>query len=346
MATAASTSAPVAAPPTHGQADGGDIFLQGNEALTFAPSGTQTITGVIADMTGSADPSGDTGAGSLIMDGTGTLVLDANNTFTGGITIDSGTVELATAGAGGTGPITFDPGTLEFTPDTAPTQEIDGFGAGDQIVIDDFTEQSAFYSGNELTLSGLEGTNHVTFNLDIPGLLASNFGIENANGAMTLSYGQGLDDVACYCRGTLIADRARREERREAQDRRRGDDRVRRVAADQMDRTAQLWRPLHHGPQGHPADLHQGRRARRQRAQARSVDLAASRHVFQRREFGGVLIEAKDLINGVSIVQAERVDKVEYFHIELDTPRRDHRRRRAVGKLHRRRQPRHVPQCA
>ena len=94
---------------THGQADGGDIFLQGNEALTFAPSGMQTITGVIADMTGSDDPSGDTGAGSLIMDGTGTLVLDANNTFTGGITIDSGTVELATAGAGGTGPITFDP---------------------------------------------------------------------------------------------------------------------------------------------------------------------------------------------------------------------------------------------
>ncbi len=189
----------------HGQADGGDIFLEGHQSITFAPSGTQTITGVIADMTGSADPSGDTGAGSLIMDGTGTLVLDANNTFTGGITIDSGTVELAAQGAAGTGPITFDPGTLEFTPDTAPTQEIDGFGAGDQIVIDDFTEQSAFYSGNELTFTGLEGTNHVTFSLDIPGLLASNFGIENANGAMTLSYGHGLDDVACYCRGTLIA---------------------------------------------------------------------------------------------------------------------------------------------
>ena len=60
----------------------------------------------------------------------------------------------------------------------------------------------------------------------------------------------------------------------------------------------------------------------------------------------GVLIEAKDLVNGVSIVQAERVEKVEYFHIELDTPRRDHRRGRAVGELHRRRQPRHVPQRA
>jgi hypothetical protein len=33
----------------------------------------------------------------------------------------------------------------------------------------------------------------------------------------------------------------------------------------------------------------------------------------------GVLIEAKDLVNGASIVQAERVDEVEYFHIELDT---------------------------
>jgi hypothetical protein len=33
----------------------------------------------------------------------------------------------------------------------------------------------------------------------------------------------------------------------------------------------------------------------------------------------GVLIEARDLVNGASIVQAERVDKVEYFHIELDS---------------------------
>ena len=32
-----------------------------------------------------------------------------------------------------------------------------------------------------------------------------------------------------------------------------------------------------------------------------------------------MLIEAKDLVNGRSIVQADDVDKVEYFHIELDT---------------------------
>ena len=33
----------------------------------------------------------------------------------------------------------------------------------------------------------------------------------------------------------------------------------------------------------------------------------------------GMLIEAKDLVNHVSIVQADRVEKVEYFHIELKT---------------------------
>jgi hypothetical protein len=32
----------------------------------------------------------------------------------------------------------------------------------------------------------------------------------------------------------------------------------------------------------------------------------------------GILIEAKDLVNGVSIVQTDCVEKVEYFHIELD----------------------------
>ena len=40
---------------------------------------------------------------------------------------------------------------------------------------------------------------------------------------------------------------------------------------------------------------------------------------FADEAHGGVLIEAKDLVNGVSIVQAESVTTVEYFHIELDS---------------------------
>jgi autotransporter passenger strand-loop-strand repeat protein len=42
-------------------------------------------------------------------------------------------------------------------------------------------------------------------------------------------------------------------------------------------------------------------------------------HAMYFSDHGGVLIEAKDLVNGVSIVQAHNVEKVEYFHIELDS---------------------------
>lgn len=40
---------------------------------------------------------------------------------------------------------------------------------------------------------------------------------------------------------------------------------------------------------------------------------------FQDEDGCGILIEARDLVNDVSIVQADRLDLVEYFHIELDT---------------------------
>ena len=40
---------------------------------------------------------------------------------------------------------------------------------------------------------------------------------------------------------------------------------------------------------------------------------------FEDKAQGGVLIEARHLVNGVSIVQAERADKVEYVHVELDS---------------------------
>jgi hypothetical protein len=109
-----------------GAAYGDDIFLQGDESLTLAPAAGQSdaIDGVIADMSGSVDSSGGTtngsGAGSLVI-GTGSSLglvdlapraaadgLPTENTFTGGVTIKSGTLALATLGAAGTGAITFD----------------------------------------------------------------------------------------------------------------------------------------------------------------------------------------------------------------------------------------------
>lgn len=104
----------------YGQAYGDGIFLQGAEAITFTPAGGQTveIDGTIADMTGSHDATGQTGVGTLIMNGAGTLYLSANNTyhtvngtavagFTGGVTLNSGTLELGTSGSAGSSGVTI-----------------------------------------------------------------------------------------------------------------------------------------------------------------------------------------------------------------------------------------------
>ena len=149
---------------------------------------------------------------------------------------------------------------------------------------------------------------------------------------------------ACYCPGTLIQT-ARGEQRVEKLaigD--RGHDRVRRGAADQMDRAAQLWRPLRHGPQRHPADLHQGRRARRQRA---ASAICGSRRITP------CILRARRRADRGQGPRQRRLDRAgrarregRIFPHRARQPRRDRRRRRVVGKLHRRRQPRHVPQRA
>ena len=93
----------------NGQAFGGGLFLQGDETITLAPAaGTvETISGVIADQTGSGGTGTNAGAGGLILDGAGTLDLTAANTFTFGVTIDAGTLELGNSGGAGSGEITF-----------------------------------------------------------------------------------------------------------------------------------------------------------------------------------------------------------------------------------------------
>jgi Hint domain len=52
---------------------------------------------------------------------------------------------------------------------------------------------------------------------------------------------------------------------------------------------------------------------------ARDLWISPHHAMFFADEQGGMLIEAKDLVNGGSIVQAQTVDKIEYFHIELDS---------------------------
>ncbi|MGC2777570.1 MAG: autotransporter-associated beta strand repeat-containing protein, partial [Bradyrhizobium sp.] len=149
---------------THaGSAYGSGIFLQGDQTITFAPDAGHSITlaGVIADMTGSHDASGQTGAGHLLLDGGGTLVLAGTNTFTGGVTIENGTLDLTANNAAGSGAIVFSPSdhaALEFSAAHAPVNAIQNFGTRDQIIVDGFHATSESYSNGVLVLNSTTGS--------------------------------------------------------------------------------------------------------------------------------------------------------------------------------------------
>jgi autotransporter-associated beta strand protein len=118
----------------NGQAFGGGLFLEGAETITLAPAAAtaEIISGVIADEFGS----GATFGVGLILDGLGTVDLAAANTFTGGVTVDKGTLELSNSAAAGSGAITIAKGAnaiIEMDDDAFAPNPIAGFATGDAI---------------------------------------------------------------------------------------------------------------------------------------------------------------------------------------------------------------------
>jgi len=93
----------------------GTIALNGN-ALTLGGSTSATFGARLTD---------GTGPGTLVRAGTGTTTLIAPNTFTGGITINSGTIAVPGPGTLGPGAVTLAGGTLAVAPRVT---NISGFG--------------------------------------------------------------------------------------------------------------------------------------------------------------------------------------------------------------------------
>ena len=171
----------------NGQAFGGGLFLEGNETITFAPLGTTavTISGVIADQTGSGGTGADAGAGRLLLNGLGTLELAAANSFTGGVTIDKGTLELSNSAAAGSGRITFAKSavaTLEIN-DAFAANPIVGFAAGDAI---------EFASAGSATLAAPGGGGEIDFSPSAVDYMTLNTG--STLGATIANFGAG-DEV-------------------------------------------------------------------------------------------------------------------------------------------------------
>jgi len=173
-----------------GQGLGGGIFAENGQVgtgrdlvLTFAPGYQQrtVIADAIAGDDGATAPNhaGETfGTTSLLVEGTGTTDLAVANSYTGGTTIDGGTLELAVPGAAGSGVIQFagatgsdlGGGVLVIDGTVLPTNTIGGLDAAETIDLTGFTAtaaQASLEASGQLAIPTTAGT--VALTLD-PGI--------------------------------------------------------------------------------------------------------------------------------------------------------------------------------
>jgi hypothetical protein len=285
----------------NGSAFGSGIFLQGGESVAFGAAGqTTTISDDIVDQNGSVgtNVAGDSGsiviaAGTVVLSGDSDInpVTNTNNAYTGGTTIEGGaTLELLNAHAAGTGVITFDPGTLTFASGAAPTNAIANFGVGDHIVITDYAATSESYSGGVLELTETGGP---TIDLTISGLGLSSI----SDLHFTVDTTHDTTTIACYLRGTLI-EIARGQKKVEALN-----------IGDKVRTASGALRPIKWiGRRSYGGRFIMGRtdilpicfKAGSLADNVPKRDLWISPHhaMYFEHEAGGVLIEAKDLVNG------------------------------------------------
>jgi hypothetical protein len=190
---------------TPGTAFGNGIFIQGTQSIGFAPEAGQTLTigDVIADQSGSGGTGSLAGAGSVIISGAGLVELTADNTYSGGTTINAGTLEIGTSGSVGAGRISFGAPDVTLRIDAALTSgstyqnTLHGLTGGDTIDLSGV----AFVSGATATIVG--STLEV-----VDGAFTQHFALTAANATAAhvsrdLTGGTQVD-VLCFCRGVQI----------------------------------------------------------------------------------------------------------------------------------------------
>jgi hypothetical protein len=298
---------------------GSGIFIQGTQSVTLAPGAGQTLTiaGVIADQSGSGGTGANAGAGKLVMSGAGTLVLEAANTFTGGIVLNSGTVDFTSSASFGGGTIAFSTqtGQLRIDGTAAPASIISNFVSGDTIDLHGI----AYDAGDTLHYTTATGElDIINSGVTVASLFfgAGNTVVSDPFHINQETDGTGIvitNDAPCFCAGTLI-----RTER--------GDVAVEHLSiSDRVVTAFGGWRPVRWiGRRDldltrHPAAERVSPIRIRTDALADGVpnrDLCVSpdHAVLQ----NGVLIAARMLVNGASILREPGYRSVSYYHVELD----------------------------
>jgi autotransporter-associated beta strand protein len=273
--------------------------------LVFDRSGNLTISDAI------------TGGGAVVQNGPGTTLLSAQNSYTGGTTLKDGTLDVGALNGAGTGAITFKAGTTLRIEDAALqngdfSNIIKGFAVGDIIdLANSDATKIKLGANNVLTISG-GTTGTVRIHLAKGESFAGDVFHLQSDGGSGLFITE--TEQPCYCRGTLIlTDRGERlvEELE---------------IGDRLVTLAGAQRPIKWiGRRGYAGRYILGRQdilpicikpgALGDGVPRRDLWISPLHAMF----LENVLIEARDLVNDVSIVQATQVEEVEYFHLELDT---------------------------
>jgi glycosyltransferase involved in cell wall biosynthesis len=290
------------------QLDGATPFILPNNDLAIAAvlidagvtlSGSGSLTGAVSNQ-------------GTIIASAGTLTLGAPLGGTGNFYIGDGATGGLGSSVGEGQTISFgSDATLNLADPTDFAGTLSNFGPGDAIVLTEIPYDpagTAILAGDEVLQVTENGT---LYDLQLSGDFTGEYFQLSADGAGSEIT---VDGTPCYCRGTLILTET-------------GE-----IAVEELKIGDRL---ITHSGQARPIRwigrrFYNGRFVAgnreilpifiRQGALGENVphrDLAVS--PLHAMFLDGVLIPAAALVNGISIVQAENVEMVEYFHIELET---------------------------
>jgi autotransporter-associated beta strand protein len=151
----------------------GAVNLSGNRTITVDAS-TLTVDGAIS------------GGHSLIFSGSGTLTLTGTNTYTGGTTLNAGTLNIDSSSAIGTGKLTIDGGTIDNTSGAAITLSTNNTQAWDGNFTFNGTDALNLGTGN-VTLSASQTVTTDGAALTVGGVISGTGFALTASGSGTLS---------------------------------------------------------------------------------------------------------------------------------------------------------------
>ncbi len=276
----------------------------------------QNMGDVVFDITTSAAPDATfSGSGSIIVTGGGTLTLASASALTGTLTINASTLDLTAPGAAGSATVVFtgSPGLLMLAAGETGTV-IDGLapGGGQTIEVEGLSAIPTFeHLGDMVTLADSGSTTA----LEIAGSAGYGVMVTTAASSDGLGFSVFLTEAAtpCYCSGTRILTDGGEVC---VEDLAIGDRVVTVSGASQVIRwigrrsfTGRLLR-------GQPALLPILFRAGSLGEGVPHRDLRVSpEHALF---LDGVLVPARCLVNGATIVQDRAFQSIDYIHVELD----------------------------